>query len=114
MQKTVLKIAGVAVPVLLSAVSHAVTLAPATSATTATIATGSFILSSFTFSKSIGVGLAYTESTSAVVVNAGNTKGGKTFGGSSNGGSVKACTAAPSTSNGYTVAAPSVTADGCS
>ena len=70
--------------------------------------------STFNFTPSRNVGLTWACNTTAVAVNAGNTKGKYVYGGSSNGGSVKQCgTTTASTSTGYS-ATPAVTADGCS
>jgi hypothetical protein len=71
----------------------------------------------FTASRNVGVGFACDVGGTIVAVNAGNIKGKYVYGGSSNGGSVKQCgTTAVSATNGYSVAAPAVTAtsDGCS
>ena len=106
--------------VLLTALNvNAAVIAPTDAPTAATVnnAGCSYIStnSPFTFTPSRNVGIAYNCSTTAVAVNTGNTKGKFTYGGSSNGGSVKQCgTTAISTANGYTVAAPSTSADGCS
>jgi len=106
--------------VLLTALNvNAGTIAPTDSPTATTISQTncSYIStnSPFAFTLSRNVGLAYNCSTTAVAVNTGNTKGKFTYGGSSNGGSVKQCgTTAVSTANGYTVTAPSTSADGCS
>lgn len=74
--------------------------------------------SPFQFTPSKNVGVAYNCDTTAVAVNTGNIKGKFTYGGSSNGGSVKQCstgtTADVDTTNGYTVAAPDPTKNGCS
>jgi hypothetical protein len=74
--------------------------------------------STFNLTPSRNVGLAYTCSTTAIAVNSGNKKGKYTYGGSSNGGSVTQCGGATpvavDTTNGYTVAAPDSTKDGCS
>ena len=83
--------------------------------------TGNCILlkTSFFFVPSANVGVAWDCSTTAAVINAGNTKGKFSYGASTNGGSAKQCsTTSPdiSTTNGY-AKAPSLVAtqpDGCS
>jgi hypothetical protein len=74
--------------------------------------------STFTLTPSRNVGLGYTCSNTAIAVNSGNKKGKYTYGGSSNGGSVTQCgngtPVAVDATNGYTVAAPVSTGDGCS
>ena len=69
--------------------------------------------SPFAFTASRSVGLAWACDTTAVAVNAGNTKGKFSYGGSSNGGSVKQCGSSVSTTNGFALT-PNVTGDGCS
>ncbi|WP_156970877.1 hypothetical protein [Andreprevotia chitinilytica] len=114
--KTCLKIAGLAIPVVLAMQANAGTIAPTATATTQTAATGSFIVAAFSFGLSANVGLGYTESPTNVVINTGNIKGSVTFGANSTGGAVAPCTtnATPSTANGYSVAAPSTAGSGCS
>jgi hypothetical protein len=72
----------------------------------------------FFFVQSANVGVAYDCDTTSAAINTGNVKGKYTYGASTNGGSAKQCvtTAAAdvSTTNGYKVAAPAVTGDGCS
>ena len=84
-----------------------------------TLATCPLLKTPFTFTQSANVGLAYDCDTIEAVVNAGNIKGKFTYGGSTNGGSVKQCvvgtsTADVSTTVGYKLPAPTLTADGCS
>lgn len=95
------------------------TISPSDTPTAATVSAAQCDMvslnSSFQFTPSRNVGLAWNCNPTSVAVNAGNIKGKFTYGGSSNGGSVKQCTTtAVSTTNGYTVAAPDVTKDGCS
>ena len=74
--------------------------------------------SPFQFAQSKNVGVAYFCDTTAIAVNAGNTKGKFTYGGSSNGGSVHQCatgTTPDVTANGYLAGKPSAaTTNGCS
>ena len=75
--------------------------------------------STFTFTPSANVGVAYNCDVAGtiVAVNTGNTKGKYSYGGSSNGGSVKQCgTTVVNATLGYAVPAPTVTtaSDGCS
>ena len=74
--------------------------------------------SPFQFAQSKNVGVSYICDTTAIAVNAGNTKGKFTYGGSSNGGSVHQCatgTTADVTANGYLAGMPSAaTTNGCS
>jgi len=112
--KTIVKIAGIGVPLVLSGIVQAVTFAPATTPQNASAGTGAYITNGFNFGLSANVGLAYTENISGVAINAGNTKGKNSFGINSTGGAVGACTAAAvSTANGYSISAPSITGNGC-
>ena len=75
--------------------------------------------STFTFTPSANVGVAYACNVAGtiVAVNSGNTKGKYSYGGTSNGGSVKQCgTTVVNATLGYAVPAPTVTtaSDGCS
>ena len=102
----------------------AVTVAPAdpATATTVTSAAASCPMisasSTFVFTPSKNVGVAFTCDATAIAVNSGNIKGKYTYGGSSNGGSVAQCgggtPVAVNATTGYAVAAPVVTGDGCS
>ena len=74
----------------------------------------SMVQTSFNLKLSQNVGAGWTCDTTTAVVNTGSTKGKSTYGGSTAGGTVAACGANPSTTNGYTVAAPSLTGTGCS
>ena len=97
-------------------------IAPADPSVTGTIATAECPMvaatSTFNLTPSRNVGMTYTCSATAIAVNAGNKKGKYTYGGSSNGGSVTQCggttPVAVDPANGYTVAAPTATLDGCS
>ncbi|MES2352963.1 MAG: hypothetical protein V4568_00970 [Pseudomonadota bacterium] len=86
---------------------------PAASTITNTLCGVVSTTSSFAFTPSRSVGVAYTCDATSVAVNAGNIKGKNAYGGSSNGGSVKVCAATVSTTNGYS-ATPALTGDGCS
>ena len=97
-------------------------IAPADPAVTGTVSTAECAMvtatSTFNLTPSRNVGMTYTCSPTAIAVNSGNKKGKYTYGGSSNGGSVTQCGGATPVAvdpaNGYTVAAPNSTLDGCS
>lgn len=98
-------------------VSYAWTATYATSPTASATSSdlGGFTNTTINVNLSKNVGLAATGSATALVVNAGSTKGKNSYGGGTTGGSVKECTSAPaSTANGYGVATPSISGDGCS
>jgi hypothetical protein len=112
--KTTVKIAGMAVPLVLSAVAHGATFAPSSaSVQLQTATTGSYILAQFSFGLSRGTGLAYTENNQNVTAQAGNQKGTIVFGANTSGGGVSACLGvSASTSTGYS-AAPTANSNGC-
>ncbi len=74
----------------------------------------SMVQTSFNLKLSQNVGAGWTCNSTTAVVNTGSTKGSKSYGGSTAGGTVAKCGSDVSTTNGYSVAAPSITGDGCS
>lgn len=101
----------------LSASAASWTASYATSPTASATSTelGGFTNTTITVNLSKNVGIAATGSATALVVNTGSTKGKNSYGGGTTGGSVKECADKPvNTTNGYGVAAPSITGDGCS
>lgn len=73
------------------------------------------VQTAFVLKLSQNVGAGWTCNTTVAVVNTGSTKGASVFGGTTAGGTVAKCSSGtPSTTNGYAVAAPDITKDGCS
>lgn len=98
-----------------NAVSSA--LAANSAGTSANIASAQcdMVQTSFDLKLSQNVGAGWTCSTTTAVVNTGSTKGASTFGGTTAGGTVAKCQGStPSTTNGYSVAAPAIGGNGCS
>jgi hypothetical protein len=117
--KTTVKIAGLAVPLVLSAVTAqgaAVTYTPSSaSVQLQTATTGSYILAAFSFGLSRGTGLAYQDNGANVTAQAGNQKGTIVFGANTSGGGVSACLGVSvSTTNGFSGSGPTANSNGCS
>lgn len=110
MNKTIL------IPLLLAAstVVQAGTLAANSAGTSTNIDSSdcAMVQTAFDLKLSQNVGAAWTCSTTAAAVNAGNTKGTSTYGGSTNGGTIAKCSTAVSTTNGYGLT-PSDATSGC-
>jgi len=105
--------------ILVATSANAITIAPSSAGSTATVVNGSCGMvsanSGFNFVTSANVGVAYICDPTSVAVQAGNQKGKFVFGGGSQGGSVKQCgTTAVDTSTGYKATPGSATTDGCS
>jgi hypothetical protein len=113
--KTTVKIAGMAVPLVLSAVAHGSTFTPSTaSVQLQTATTGSYILAQFSFGLSRGTGLAYAETQQNVAAQAGNQKGTIVFGANTSGGGVSACLSVPANSSTGYSGTPTTGGNGCS